>query len=60
MPRQLTNSESDIEPLKYEYRIGLETLIVRTVNQWALYVDYLKSVYKLTLNCLAWGVKLQR
>ena len=29
---------SDIEPFKYEYRIGLETLIVRTLNQWALYV----------------------
>ena len=29
---------ADIEPFKYEYRIGLETLVVRTLNQWALYV----------------------
>jgi len=26
---------SDVEPFKYEYRIGLETLVVRTVNSWA-------------------------
>ena len=29
---------TDIEPFKYEYRIGLETLVVRTLNQWALHV----------------------
>jgi len=37
-PRQLSTSTSDIEPLKYKYRIGLETLVVYTLNQWALYV----------------------
>jgi len=30
-------SPSDVEPLKYGYRIGLETLVVHTVNQWVLY-----------------------
>lgn len=30
--------QSDVEPFKYEYRIGLETLVVRTLNQWALHV----------------------
>ena len=29
---------SDVEPFKYEYQIGLETLVVRTLNQWALHV----------------------
>ena len=29
---------TDVEPFKYEYRIGLETLVVRTLNQWALHV----------------------
>ena len=38
MPRQLTISISDVEPLKYKYRIGLETLVVYTMNQWILYV----------------------
>jgi len=38
MPRQLTILYSDVEPLKYKYRIGLETLIVYTVNSWTLYV----------------------
>jgi len=28
---------SDTEPFKYEYRIGLETLVVHTVNQWVLH-----------------------
>jgi len=28
---------SDVEPLKYGYRIGLETLVVHTLNQWVLY-----------------------
>jgi len=28
---------SDIEPFKYNYRIGLETLVVCTMNQWALH-----------------------
>jgi len=36
---------SDIEPLKYKYRIGLETLVVYTVNQWASHV-------KLNLFCV--------
>jgi len=31
---------SDVEPFKYKYRIGLETLIVYTLNQWALHVNY--------------------
>jgi len=35
--------EPDVEPLKYEYRIGLETLIVRTVNQWALHIGKLMT-----------------
>ena len=51
---------TDVEPFKYEYRIGLETLVVRTLNQWALYVKKLFFVYTLTLKCLAWGVRLQR
>jgi len=29
---------ADVEPFKYEYRIGLETLVVRTMNQWVLYL----------------------
>jgi len=52
--------ESDVEPFKYEYRIGLETLVVRTLNQWALHVWLLSPVCTLTLKCLAWGVRLQR
>ena len=44
-PRQLIINYSDIEPLKYKYRIGLETLIVYTMNQWAfLYLKYNLSV----------------
>jgi len=35
----------DVEPFKYEYRIGLETLVVRTVNQWVLHVLLYKYVY---------------
>jgi len=34
---------SDVEPFKYEYRIGLETLVVRTVNQWASHVSLVKT-----------------
>ena len=34
---------TDIEPFKYEYQIGLETLVVRTLNQWALHVRNLIS-----------------
>ena len=33
---------TDIEPFKYEYQIGLETLVVRTLNQWALHVRLLE------------------
>ena len=33
---------ADVEPFKYEYRIGLETLVVRTLNQWALHVKITK------------------
>jgi hypothetical protein len=51
---------SDVEPFKYEYRIGLETLVVRTLNQWALHVRRLSLARTLTLKCLAWGVWLQR
>ena len=51
---------SDVEPFKYEYRIGLETLVVRTLNQWALHVRLMRLVCTLTLKCLAWGVRLQR
>jgi len=29
---------SNSEPLKYGYRIGLETLVVRTMNQWTLHL----------------------
>ena len=36
---------SDIEPFKYNYRIGLETLVVYTMNQWALhFLMFLESV----------------
>ena len=52
--------EPDVEPFKYKYRIGLETLVVRTLNQWALHVGHLSPVCTLTLKCLAWGVRLQR
>ena len=51
---------SDVEPLKYECRIGLETLIVRTLNQWAFHVKTVILVCQLTRKCLAWGVRLQR
>jgi hypothetical protein len=51
---------TDVEPFKYEYRIGLETLVVRTLNQWALHVRKLYLARTLTLKCLAWGVLLQR
>ena len=51
---------TDVEPFKYEYRIGLETLVVRTLNQWALHVGNLYLARTLTLKCLAWGVLLQR
>jgi len=51
---------SDVEPFKYEYRIGLETLVVRTLNQWALHVGHVSPVRTLTLKCLAWRVRLQR
>ena len=37
-PRQLSINKSDVEPLKYKYQIGLETLVVYTMNQWILYV----------------------
>ena len=50
---------TDVEPFKYEYRIGLETLVVYTVNWWILYLRYYLE-YTLTLKYLAWGVKLQR
>ena len=36
---------ADVEPFKYEYRIGLETLVVRTMNQWVLHVLLYKYVY---------------
>ena len=29
---------SDVEPFKYKYQIGLETLVVYTVNLWTLHV----------------------
>ena len=35
----------NVEPFKYEYRIGLETLVVRAVNQWVLHVLLYKYVY---------------
>jgi len=60
MPRQLTIFNSYVEPLKYEYRIGLETLIVRTLNLWAFHVKFVYLVCQLTRKCLAWGVRLQR
>merc|ERR1711967_128091 len=37
-----------------------ETLVVCTLNLWALYVKYCFFVCTLTLKCLAWGVRLQR
>jgi len=30
---------SDVEPFKYKYRIGFETLVVYTLNSWASYVS---------------------
>ena len=39
---------SDVEPFKYEYRIGLETLVVRTLNQWALHVELV--VFRVYVN----------
>jgi len=51
---------TDVEPFKYEYRIGLETLVVHTLNQWVLHVRHLYLARTLTLKCLAWGVLLQR
>jgi len=36
---------SDVEPFKYGYRIGLETLVVHTVNQWASYFQLFLWVY---------------
>jgi len=51
---------ADVEPLKYKYQIGLETLVVYTVNSWASYVGQSDPVCTLTHKCLAWGVRLQR
>ena len=51
---------TDVEPFKYKYQIGLETLVVCTLNQWALHVKLINFVCTLTLKCLAWGVRLQR
>jgi len=51
---------SNTEPFKYRYQIGLETLVVYTLNQWALHFLLLLNQCTLTLKCLAWGVKLQR
>ena len=50
---------SDVELLKYGYQIGLETLVVHTLNQWALYVREIPLLYQFTRKCLAWGVRLQ-
>ena len=37
---------SDVEPFRYEDRIGFETLVVHTVNQWALHFSLIEaSVY---------------
>lgn len=40
-PRRLTIWYPDFESLKCEYRLGLETLVVRALNQWVLYVEIL-------------------
>jgi len=40
----------NIEPFKYKNQIGLETLVVYTMNQWVLYFFYLLKEYTLTLN----------
>jgi len=45
---------ADVEPLKYKYRIGLETLVVYTVNSWVFYF-----YIEVNTKYLAWGVKLQ-
>ena len=37
----------EIELLKYRFRIGLETLVVYTVN-YGSYINYLVIFYKLT------------
>ena len=39
---------TDVEPFKYEYRIGLETLVVYTVNSWALHVE--KLIFRKYVN----------
>jgi len=31
---------SDTEPFKYNYQIGLETLVVYTLNLWTSYVGH--------------------
>lgn len=50
---------SNIESLKHEYQSGLETLVVRALNQWTFHIES-SLLCKLTRKCLAWGVKLQR
>jgi len=59
-PRQVTFPIFKIEPLKYSYRIGLETLVVYTMNLWVLYGKQITLLCQLTRKYLTWGVKLQR
>jgi len=59
MPRQQFIYHPDIEPLKFGYQSGLETLVVHTMNYGHNRFIYL-FIYKLTRKCLVWGVKLQR
>jgi len=45
----------DVEFLKCGSQLGLETLVVRTLNVWILYIIF-KLWYKLTRKYLTWGV----
>lgn len=44
-------NKTDIDTLKYGYQIGLDTLLVHTINY-----EYLDYISKLTLKYSAWAV----
>ena len=46
--------KTDIETLKYGYQIGLDTLLVHTINY-----EYLDYISQLTLKYSAWAVQSQ-
>ena len=51
--------QTDVEAWKCSYRIGLETLVVYTLNYEYQMVIYQKWLYKLTRKYSAWEVQLQ-